>query len=88
MKCGSKPIFNINCAKSTKNIKSHTIQNKSKQLLNHALHKTAYTQHNITRFSKVILHDLPFLAYEHFEGKRAAIQPISIAQKIRYLHHK
>ena len=72
MKCGSKPIFDISCVKSYQNIKLYILQNKSKQISNHILLKTAYTQHNITRFSKIILHDLPFLAYEHSEGKRAA----------------
>ena len=74
--------------KVQKNIKLHIIQNKSKQLVNHALHKIAYTQHNITRLLKVILHDLLFLEYEHCEGKWAAIQPTSIVEEILYLHHK
>ena len=45
-------FFKINCATVTKNIKLHILQNKSKQISNHILLKTAYTQHNITRFSK------------------------------------
>ena len=81
-------FFKINCATVTKNIKLHILQNKSKQISNHILLKTAYTQHNITRFSKIILHDLPFLAYEHSEGKRAAVQPTSIVHETRNLHHK
>ena len=74
-------FFKINCATVTKNIKLHILQNKSKQISNHILLKTAYTQRIITRFSKIILHDLPFLAYEHSEGKRAAISTNSYCSR-------
>ena len=81
-------FFKINCAKSYQNIKLHILRNKHKQFSNHILLKTTYTQRNITRFSKIILHDFPFLAYEHSGGKRTAIQPTPIAQENHYLHHK
>ena len=72
-KRGSKHIFKINCSKATKNINKHILQNKNRQFSNYILHETTYTQHNMTRFSQIILYDLPFLAYEHSEGKQAAI---------------
>ena len=76
----SKYVFNRNCSKATKNINKHILQNRSRQLSTHILHRTTYTHHNATSFSKIILHDFPFLAYEHSEGKRTAIQPTPIAQ--------
>ena len=74
-------FFCISCAKSYQNIKLYILQNKHRQFSNHILLKTTYTQRNITRFSKIILHDFPFLAYEHSEGKRAAISTNSYCSR-------